>query len=127
MHRILVVEDNPDDAVLVQRAFHGDAFRFEVAKNGEEALKRLTQGSPNGDGFPSLILLDLFLPGMNGFEFLTAIKKHPRASKIPVVILTASDKEDDAARSLEFGAVKYLRKPLTPLTVGEIISDCLEK
>src|SRR5437868_4264700 len=109
MHRILVVEDNPDDAILVQRAFHGDAFRFEVAKTGEEALKRLTQGSPDGEGFPSLILLDLFLPGMNGFELLAAIKKHPRASKIPVVILTASEREDDVAKSYEHGAVKYLR------------------
>ncbi len=129
MHRILIVEDNADDAILIQRVFHGDDFKFDVVTRAEEAMKRLIRAPDAKDAaeLPSLILLDLSLPGMHGFDLIRALKEHPPTAQIPIVILTASDRDDDAVQSYKYGAVKFLRKPLTPLLVGEIINDCLEK
>ena len=129
MHRILIVEDNADDAILIQRAFHGNDFQFEAVTRAEDAVKKLIRApsAKNSSELPSLILLDLSLPGMGGFELIRALKEHPPTAKIPVVILTASDREEDVAQGYKWGAVKFLRKPLTPLLVGEIINDCLEK
>ena len=121
-----MVEDNADDVILIQRAFHGDVFKFEIASSGEEALKRLIHSPGPDDQLPSLILLDLSLPGMHGFDVIRALKNHGPTSGIPIVILTASNKEDDMVQSQKHGAIKFLRKPLTPLTVGEILSDCFD-
>jgi len=129
MHRVWLVEDNSDDALLVQRAFHGDAFHFEAVKSGEEALKKLTGPLSQQRDFnrPSLILVDLSLPGMNGLDLISVLKANPSTANIPIVILTGSERDEDAVESLKIGAIKFLRKPLTPLTVGEILNECLDK
>lgn len=116
---ILVVEDNPDDVKLVTLAFKNyhilELSKIHVARDGAEALEYLF-GSVDRDDLllshhPRLIFLDLTLPQVNGLEVLKRIKSHPEARKIPVIILTGSDKEEDWMDAYSLGANKYIRKP----------------
>lgn len=107
--RVLLVEDNPGDADLTRETLDEGRLHVHIdhALNGEEALQRLA--APQ---LPDLILLDLNLPGLSGREVLAAIKGDERLRRIPVVILTSSDAEQDIARSYQLGANCYVNKPV---------------
>jgi two-component system, chemotaxis family, response regulator Rcp1 len=109
--RILLVEDNPGDAQLVRLALAEKlpGARLSVASDGEAALARLREdGSP-----PDLMLLDLNLPRLSGHEVLAAVRESddPRIRRLPVVVLTSSQQEDDVRRSYELGASSHVAKP----------------
>ena len=108
LRRILLVEDDLVDVKTVKRAFQdlGTNCGLTHASNGEEALQILSQ-----DPLPSLILLDLNMPVMNGLEFLEEKAGKPRFSSIPTVVLTTSNHEQDKRRAYEFGVAGYLVKP----------------
>ena len=111
MPRILLVEDNPGDAQLVRLALAEKlpGARLSVAADGEAALARLREdGSP-----PDLMLLDLNLPRLSGHEVLAAVRESddPRIRRLPVVVLTSSQQEDDVRRSYELGASSHVAKP----------------
>lgn len=114
---ILLVEDNQDDIELTRRAFEKQdvANKLVVAENGVEALDYLfATGSHAGRDvsvMPSLILLDLKLPQMDGFEVLRRVRNDDRTKLIPVVILTSSDQDIDLIESYNLGCNSYLRKP----------------
>src|SRR5262245_13923698 len=96
---ILIVEDNPDDAELALRAFRShEAVRgIQVARDGGEAMEALfgsTEVSPPRQ-LPALVLLDLKLPGIDGFSVLHRIRSHPRTRFLPVIILTSSTELPD--------------------------------
>ena len=113
---ILLVEDNPDDAELVMLAFKKNniANKIKVVCDGAEALKYLF-GSVDGEALqgvgPRLILLDLNLPKISGLEVLEKIKSHPKAKKIPVVVLTSSSNKRDMINSHYLGVNSYIHKP----------------
>jgi two-component system response regulator len=115
---ILLVEDNPDDAALTLRAFAKNkmANKVIVAQDGVEALDYLfstgswSERRPEED--PSLVLLDLKLPKIDGLEVLRRTRKDPRTKLIPVVILTSSIEERDVVRGYNLGANSYIRKPV---------------
>jgi len=115
---ILLVEDNPDDLELTLHALRSDklANTIEVARDGEEALDyfyRRGRFAGRPDGFhPSLVLLDLKLPKIDGLEVLRAIKKDPGTSAIPVVVLTSSKEEKDMVMSYQLGVNSYIQKPV---------------
>lgn len=115
-HLILLVEDNPDDEVLTRRAFKksGLAHDLAVARDGVEAIEMLhgAEGGPEGGLQPSLILLDLKLPRMDGLEVLRRIRGSDRTRHIPVVVLTTSSEESDIVSSYRLGTNSYLRKPV---------------
>jgi two-component system, chemotaxis family, response regulator Rcp1 len=111
---ILLIEDQPGDARLTQEAFRNCKRQILLhhAWNGIEALSFLRRDGINvGAPQPSLILLDLNMPEMNGQETLTAIKSDPRFSSIPILVLTTSDHEADVLSCYRLGASCYLRKP----------------
>lgn len=115
---ILLVEDNPDDEMLALRAFKKNNITSEVnvARDGVEALDFLFgRGAYQGRDLtqqPSLILLDLKLPKMDGLEVLKALRDNEHTRLIPVVVMTTSKEEDDLVRSYSYGANSYIRKPV---------------
>lgn len=114
---ILLVEDNPDDVELTKEAFmeSGDKYRIDVARDGAAALDYFFGAGPGGAGgheLPSLILLDLKLPKIDGLEVLRRIRSDSRTQMIPVVVLTSSVEEEDIVKSYRLCCNSYLRKPL---------------
>ena len=112
---ILLVEDNPGDVRLTQEAMRDAKVNnnIAVAADGLEALALLKQEGQHAEAVrPDLILLDLNLPRMNGFEVLDAIKEDPNLRRIPVVVLTTSQAEQDIIRSYDLHANAYVTKPV---------------
>lgn len=115
---ILLVEDEEAHAELTVRAIRkaGNANRVDVVSDGEEALDYLFNDKKYADRSkyptPGLILLDIKLPGIDGLDVLQKIKQEPNLRKIPVIILTTSEREEDIARSYDYHANSYLTKPV---------------
>jgi len=107
---IILVEDNPDDERLTIRALKRGNIANEilVARNGEEAITMVLNANP----LPSVVLLDLKLPKVDGLEVLRQIRAHERTHKLPVVVLTSSSEENDIVDSYDLGANSYVRKPV---------------
>ncbi len=113
--RILLIEDEIADIELIKTILAPADFvaKIDFVKDGEESLKYLFRFPPYHENpSPQLILLDLNLPKISGLEILDRIKKHPELMKIPVVILSSSNSEDDIRRSYKKGADLYIKKPL---------------
>ncbi|HWQ08642.1 MAG TPA: response regulator [Holophaga sp.] len=109
---ILIVDDNPDDVELTLRVLqsHRIANNIQVARDGVEAIEFL-KGLADHD-LPSLVLLDLKMPRMDGLETLDLIRKAPHTKHLPVVIMTTSREERDVAASYALGANGYVQKPV---------------
>ncbi|TYQ26914.1 response regulator [Pseudanabaena sp. UWO310] len=107
---IILVEDNPDDERLTIRALRRGSIANEilVARNGEEALAMVLSSHP----LPSVVLLDLKLPKIDGLEVLRQIRANERTHLLPVVVLTSSSEESDIINSYNLGANSYVRKPV---------------
>ena len=114
---ILLVEDNADDADLTMRAFRAGnaAQEIDLARDGTEAVELLFGSAtrPPPRDLPSLVLLDLKLPGLDGFAVLSRIRAHPRTRFLPVVILTSSTELSDLMNGYRLGANSYVRKPIS--------------
>ena len=115
---ILLVEDNPDDVEMTLRAFRKANIvnRIKVARDGAEALEFIfgggTQADHDVEDTPKLILLDLKLPKIDGFEVLRRIKGDVRTKKIPTVILTSSKEQQDVVETYQLGVNSYIVKPV---------------
>lgn len=115
---ILLVEDNPDDEELTLRALKkgGVSQRVEVARDGAEAIDFLLgQGRFAGRDvaeIPRVMLLDLQLPKMSGFDVLKRLRADARTRRIPVVVLTSSAEASDIEQAYDLGANSYVRKPV---------------
>ena len=102
----LVVEDDPDMAALIERLLGRDVFAVTVCSNREEVLARMRQRPP-----PDIMMLDLQLPDLNGFDLLQKLKSHPQLKLMPVVVVTADAKPESVMRGLALGADGYITKP----------------
>ncbi len=112
---ILLVEDNPDDEALTLRAFRKNSIGNEVrvARDGVEAVEALFGSATKPpQELPSLVLLDLKMPRMDGLETLRRIREQPATKHLPVVIMTTSREERDIVASYELGANSYVQKPV---------------
>ena len=115
---ILLVEDNPDDVALTLRAFAKSNIKNEVivVNDGEEALDYIfCKGKHEGRNLldlPSVVLLDLKLPKIDGFEILKTIRENEITKFLPVVILTSSKEEQDIINGYKLGVNSYIRKPV---------------
>jgi len=107
---ILLVEDDPNDAELTQRAFRKSDLdvRLTIVRDGAEALDYLFGGKPR----PKVVLLDLKLPKIDGIDVLRRIRAGERTRTIPVVVLTSSQEERDIVECYELGANSYVVKPV---------------
>jgi chemotaxis family two-component system response regulator Rcp1 len=112
---ILIVEDNPGDVRLAQEILKESKARnnLHVAEDGVEAIAFLRREGQYADApRPDLILLDLNLPQRNGYEVLAEIKEDPDLKRIPVVVLTTSEAEEDILRTYDLHANCYITKPI---------------
>jgi len=124
---ILLVEDNPSDVELTKRALEKRRIinALLVAETGQEALDYLfgtgAHAGRDVTDLPTVVLLDLKLPRLDGLEVLRRIRADPRTKRLPVVILTSSNEEQDLAASYDLGANSYIRKPVDFAKFAEAI------
>ncbi len=105
---ILVVDDIPENIDLLREVLEGN-YRTKIAINGEKALKIVFS-----DNKIDLILLDIMMPGMSGYEVCMQLKANPNTRDIPIIFITAMSEVDDERKGLEMGAVDYITKPISP-------------
>lgn len=105
---LLVVDDTPDNLSLMSGVLK-DAYKVKVANSGEKALK-VAESSPA----PDLILLDIMMPGMDGYQTCMRLQTNPQTRHIPIIFLTAKAEVEDETYGLELGAVDYITKPISP-------------
>lgn len=108
---LLVVDDMPDNLALLTELFKQD-YRVLAARDGQSALSICTSKTP-----PDLLLLDVMMPNMDGFELAERLRSHPSASRIPLIFVTAMNDQAARLRGLELGAVDFVSKPIDPATL----------
>jgi adenylate cyclase len=118
---ILVVDDLESNRIMLSRRLHRDGHAVTVAESGKRALDLMRTESFD------LVLLDLMMPGMNGFEVLAHIKADNQLYKVPVIMISALDELDSVARCIEAGAEDYLPKPFNPVLLKARIRSCLDR
>jgi CheY-like chemotaxis protein len=108
---VLIIDDDEDDRFFMEQAFKTDspATQLYLAPGGQQALDLLGSAHP----LPDVVILDLNMPGLNGFEVLERLKQSAQHRHIPVVILTTSDSSDDQERCRQLGATEFITKPTT--------------
>ena len=107
-YKILVVEDEPDIRKLVHYNLVQDHYKVIEAESGDQALKLIQRDKP------SLVILDLMMPGMSGLEVCRMLRGQDETAKLPILMLTAKAAEADRVLGLELGADDYLAKPFSP-------------
>ena len=117
--RVLVVDDEPDITALVAYHLAKEGYRVATASSGPEALKSAS------DAAPDLVVLDLMLPGVPGYEVLQELRRRPETRDVGVILLTARKDEGDRVKGLALGADDYVVKPFSPkelvLRVGAVL------
>ncbi|MCE7869636.1 two-component system response regulator [bacterium CPR1] len=118
--KLLIVDDEPLNLNVLVELFKAE-FKLAVAKNGDQALQRVADTPP-----PDLILLDIMMPGMDGYEVCRRLKADEKTHDIPVIFVTAMGEVQDETRGLELGAVDYITKPISPPIVKARVKNHLE-
>jgi len=116
---ILVVDDTPDNLLLMSNLLKDD-YHVKIATGSEKALKIAASDSP-----PDLILLDIMMPGMDGYEACRRLKHDPKTMNIPVIFLTSKVEVEDEQKGLELGAIDYITKPISPPIVKARVKNHL--
>jgi putative two-component system response regulator len=116
---VLVVDDTETNIDILVETL-GDAYDVSVAMDGESALEDIAERAPD------LILLDIMMPGMDGYEVCEKLKKDDATKNIPVIFLTAMTEAQDEAKGLALGAVDYITKPFGPELVKSRVRNQLE-
>ncbi|MFP5309183.1 MAG: response regulator [Actinomycetes bacterium] len=114
---VLVVDDDPLTREILATILDLEDYRVVLAEDGETALDLVAGGRPD------VIVLDVMMPGLNGFEVCRRLKDDPETAPIPVILLTALDRSEDAAEGAAAGCDAYLTKPFSPLTLIERIVE----
>jgi putative two-component system response regulator len=117
---VLVVDDTPDNLVVMSSLLKG-SYKVRVANNGERALK-FARTEPR----PDIILLDIMMPGLSGYDVIRELKSDPHTRHIPVIFLTAMSEIEDERLGLELGAADYITKPISPSIVLARVRTQLE-
>jgi len=107
-HRVLVVDDEPDITALVAYHLAKEGYRVTTAANGTDALRSAREERPD------LVVLDLMLPGLSGYDILSELRRREETREVGVILLTARKEEPDRIKGLSLGADDYLAKPFSP-------------
>ena len=101
----MVVDDNPDIVTIVKTLLEGNGFKVQPASSGQEVFILLAQKKP------TLIILDIMMPQMNGMEVLLRLRRNPDTRSVPVILMTGKGNDEDVYRGYNFGADYYVKKP----------------
>jgi CheY-like chemotaxis protein len=122
LHKVLVVEDDPDIQKVIRMSLKfGGVDEVVLTGDGEECLEIVNRERPD------LILLDVSMPKLDGYQTCTRLKANPETQSIPVIFLTAKVQKHEAEIGMRLGALGYLSKPFDPLTLHEQIMAILSK
>ena len=108
MKKILIADDRYEVVELVKATLEGEDYQVIDASDGKEALEKIKREKPD------LVLLDIIMPRMDGFEVLSEVKKDPRTKDIPIIMLTAKGQKLDKDKGRRLGAQDYIVKPFSP-------------
>jgi len=108
IHKILLVDDSKTELHVLSELLGKKGYQVRTAENGEEALRRLQEDKPD------LILMDVVMPGQNGFQLTRAITRDPQYATVPVIICTSKNQETDRVWGMRQGAKDYVVKPVNP-------------
>lgn len=117
MPTVLYAEDDPDHRAMVRLALRNSDITLIEAVDGQEALQKIQEQSPD------LILLDLFMPRLDGFGVMEAVKRNPRTQHIPILVLSAWPTGDNRKRTQQAGAVDFIAKPYEPIELVKRIRE----
>lgn len=117
INTVLVVDDSPTDSHLLTEILKKNGFAVSTATNGQEAISKAKSDKPD------LILMDIVMPGMSGFEATRAISRDPETAAIPVIICSTKGQETDKAWGLRQGAKDYIVKPIVEKVLMEKIKS----
>jgi len=115
----LIVDDSPTEQHVISKALEKHGFETVVASDGEEAIEIAESR------LPDLILMDIVMPGMDGFKATRQLAKNPMTAAIPVVMVTSKDQETDKVWGLRQGAVEYLMKPIDDAALVTAVQENL--
>jgi DNA-binding response OmpR family regulator len=121
MAKILVAEDERDIRELIGFALRFANFDVVLAENGKQAIEKVSLERPD------LILMDVRMPKMSGYEACRRLKKDPATSEIPIVFLSAKGQESEIEQGLDSGAMEYIVKPFGPAELAEQVKDILRR
>jgi len=119
MKKILIADDHAEVVELVRVTLEGEDYEIVDASNGKEALKKVRLEKPD------LVLLDVVMPKMDGFEVCRKLKKDPQTKEIPIIMLTAKAQEVEKEKGREVGASDYITKPFSPSALLTKIEEIL--
>ncbi|MFP4466196.1 MAG: response regulator transcription factor [Candidatus Goldiibacteriota bacterium] len=120
--RVMVVDDEPDIVKIVQISLELANYEIIEAYSGEECLEKLEKDRP-----PELILLDIMMPGISGYEACKKIRGNDKYKEVKIVMLTAKGQKGDAEEGLKAGADDYIIKPFDPYELIEQVKEILER
>ena len=119
--QILIVDDEPNIVVPLQFLMEQNGYRVFLAHSGEEALESVSKY------LPDLILLDIMLPGIDGYEVCEIVRLNPEWRDMKIIFLTAKGREVDIAKGMVLGADEYITKPFSNQLIIDTIKKLLEK
>lgn len=120
-YKILVVDDEPPIVRLMEFILARQGHEMVVAVNGEEALEKVRAESPD------LVLLDIMMPRIDGYEVARTLRADPTHGDIPIIMLSAKAQEEDIRKGLEVGVDEYITKPFSPDHLVKVVTDYLAR
>ena len=121
MRQVLIVDDEPNIVVPLQFLMEQNGYQTLVAQSGEEALEAISKEEPD------LVLLDIMLPGIDGFEVCEIVRLKPEWRHIRIIFLTAKGRDVDIAKGLVLGADEYITKPFSNQQIIDAVTKLLQK
>jgi len=117
--KVFVVDDEPEITEIIETYLTESGFQVQVENNSTDAVAQIRQYAPD------IILLDIMMPGIDGYEICAQLKKDDKFASIPIVFLTGKDRDDDMGRSFKSGADMFIKKPFSCERLLEIINIVL--
>jgi CheY-like chemotaxis protein len=121
MTKILIVDDEPSIRFLITATLEDEGYELFEAADGQEAYNLVKSNKPD------LIILDVMMPGLTGYELCAKLKQDPVTQNIVIIMLTAKGQEQDRLQSRQAGADRYLRKPFSPLELINVVASFLQQ